>query len=498
MKSLAEMWQDQSGQKVDLVRHAVEHAARELQVTDGVEVSSELEGCGWEACLRALFPRHVSTFAPHHAEFWEHIWPIRLTDAPDPFVAIWGRGAGKSTSAELAAVALGIRGRRRYGWYVRETQERADDSLANIAQLLEDGEVEKHYPAHAVRKVSKYGHSRGWNSTRLRTAGGFTIDAIGLDTATRGLKVEDLRPDLMILDDLDGKHDSARATAKKIATLTTSVLPAGTDQTAILAIQNLVIPHGIFARLKDGRADFLATRRVSGPVPVVRGLKTEVRDDPDLGRRRAYVTAGEPTWEGQDLEACQRLMDRIGLRSFLQESQHEVSVREGALWKPEDIDHVDAAPRLKRVVVGVDPSGGGDEIGIIACTCFPSEPMILVYLLWIEARPADLDLHQSNPTCLAAYHSNNPIGAQLFWRISAATVQLIRHLGETRKSALWPTGNANNRPAELGNGTDHREERRGRPKFGFSVTPDVDRRKESDLMPAHRHVLLGRHGCSSS
>ena len=365
MKSLAEMWQDQSGQKVDLVRHAVEHAARELQVTDGVEVSSELEGCGWEACLRALFPRHVSTFAPHHAEFWEHIWPIRLTDAPDPFVAIWGRGAGKSTSAELAAVALGIRGRRRYGWYVRETQERADDSLANIAQLLEDGEVEKHYPAHAVRKVSKYGHSRGWNSTRLRTAGGFTIDAIGLDTATRGLKVEDLRPDLMILDDLDGKHDSARATAKKIATLTTSVLPAGTDQTAILAIQNLVIPHGIFARLKDGRADFLATRRVSGPVPVVRGLKTEVRDDPDLGRRRAYVTAGEPTWEGQDLEACQRLMDRIGLRSFLQESQHEVSVREGALWKPEDIDHVDAAPRLKRVVVGVDPSGGGDEIGII-------------------------------------------------------------------------------------------------------------------------------------
>ncbi len=104
--------------------------------------------------------------------------------------------------------------------------------------------------------------------------------------------------------------------------------------------------------------------------------------------------------------------------------------------------------------------------------------MILVDLLWIEARLADLDLYQSNPTCLAAYHLNNPIWAQLLWRVTVATVQLIRNFCETGKSARRPTGNANNRPAELRNCTDHREERGGRPEFGFSVTLDVDRRKD--------------------
>ena len=364
MTSLAEMWTTSPRAQGSMLEDGVRHAAGQVrgQQVDVVDADAPHN---WEGWLRALFPRHVGSFAPHHVEFWEHVWEIRLEDAPDPLVAIWSRGGGKSTSAELACVALGLRGRRRYAWYVRQTQDRADDSLANIGQLLEGTEVERYYQAHASRKVSKYGHSRGWNSTRLRTAGGLTIDAIGLDTATRGLKIEELRPDLIILDDLDSKHDTARATAKKIDTLTTSVLPAGTDRTAIVAIQNVVIPGGIFARLSDGRADFLATRKVSGPVPALQGLETEVRDDADLGRRRAFVVAGEPTWDGQDRDACQRLMDRIGLRSFLQECQHEVSVREGALWKPDDIDHVDTPPPMKRVVVGVDPSGGTAEIGII-------------------------------------------------------------------------------------------------------------------------------------
>ncbi|MCH7792810.1 MAG: hypothetical protein IID31_11100, partial [Planctomycetes bacterium] len=279
-----------------------------------------------------------------------------------------GRGwvpTHNSTSAALAVAALGLRNRRRYVWYVRETQDRADDSLANIAQLLEDSEVERYYPLHAERKMSKFGHSRGWNSTQLRTAGELTIDAIGLDTARRGLKIGEIRPDLIILDDLDAKHDTARATRRKIETLTTSVLPAGTEKTAIIAIQNLIIPHGVFSRLHDGRADFLATRRLSGPVPALEGMKTEIREDEELGRRRAFIVAGEPTWAEQDREACQRLMNLIGLRAFLQEAQHEVGVREGALWKSDDIGRIDKAPPLKRVVVGVDPSGGSAEIGIV-------------------------------------------------------------------------------------------------------------------------------------
>lgn len=320
----------------------------------------------WEGWVRALFPRHVGAFAERHREAWEWAWGIAGPGSiVDPFVGIWPRGGGKSTTAELITAGLGVRGRRRYAWYVRETQDRANDSLKNIAALLESDAVEEYYPEHAKRRLSKYGHSRGWKAERLSTAGGLTVDAIGLDTAARGLKVEEQRPDLIILDDLDGKHDTPKATEKKIETLTHSILPAGTAKTAVLAIQNLIIPHGIFSKLSDGRADYLAKRTLSGPYPSLVGLQTEVREDPETGRRTAVIVGGEPTWAGQGLVECQALMDLIGLRAFLQECQHEVHEREGALWKRRDIDHVDVAPELRRVVVGVDPSGGGDEIGIV-------------------------------------------------------------------------------------------------------------------------------------
>jgi hypothetical protein len=341
---------------------------REEQGALDAEATTRRAPTDWEPWVQELFPRHVTaSFAERHREAWAWAWGIRGPgDAAAPFVGVWPRGGGKSQTAELIMVAVGLRGRRRYGWYVRETQDRANDSLVNIAELLESDAVEEYYPSHARRKLSKYGHSRGWSSQRLRTEGGFTVDAIGLDTAARGLKVGELRPDFIVLDDLDAKHDSPAATAKKTETLTHSILPAGTARTAIVAIQNLIIPHGIFSRLADGRADFLARRIVSGPHPAVEDLKTEIRADRKTGRVRAVITGGRATWEGQDLDDCQAEVDKIGLRAFLQECQHQVHEREGALWKQAIIGHRDEAPSLRRIVVGVDPSGGGDEIGIVA------------------------------------------------------------------------------------------------------------------------------------
>lgn len=316
----------------------------------------------WREWLLKHVPDTVSSgFAPHHEEFWKWLWEIEPDSDPVPFVGIWPRGGGKSTGAETGAAALGLRGKRRYVLYVRDTQERADDSVANIGSLLEN--------VGAERQVNKYGHSRGWRRNRLRTSAplGFTVDALGLDTAGRGVKLENQRPDVMIFDDIDGRHDSIATTEKKIATITNSLLPAGTDNVAVLVIQNLIIPNGVVTRLEDGRADFLSGRIVSGPHPAVRGLKTEKRRRED-GSLRDVITNGEATWEkGQSLEACQRLIDRLGLSSFLRECQHEVKEREGALLTRDHFNRtrVGQHPTLTRVVIGVDPSGGSEEIGIV-------------------------------------------------------------------------------------------------------------------------------------
>lgn len=325
---------------------------------------------GWRKWLGTLFPVSVRAgFAARHVTFWDWLWAIRLGSAPDPFVGIWPRGGAKSSSAELGTCALGVRGERKYALYVRDTQPRADDSVSNIGRLLESSAVERYYPDHASRRVTKYGTSKGWRRNRLWTAGGFVVDALGMDVAGRGAKLDDQRPDLIIFDDIDGRHDSPHVTEKKLTAIKESLIPAGTPDVAVIAIQNLITAHGVFAKLVDGTADMLTTRVMSGPEPALLGMETVPYTDPKTGIVRARITAGTPTWAGQGVKECQALMNLIGLGSFRREAQHEVADREGALWTRETIQktrETKRAERYKRIAVGIDPSGGSAEIGIVA------------------------------------------------------------------------------------------------------------------------------------
>jgi len=229
-------------------------------------------------------------------------------------------------------VAVGARRVRRYGLYISETQDLADKHVLSVAALLESDALSRHYPSLGARNIGKYGASRGWRRNRLSTGAGFTLDSVGLDTAARGIKMADDRPDFIVIDDVDNVHDSQRATERKIATLTQSLLPAGSTDLAVLAVQNLIHPDSIFSRLagrSSNTADFLVGRIVSGPFPAVQGLVTERCDG------RSVIIAGTPLWAGQGLDACQHAIDTYGLRAFLSESQQEVQATEGGIVKRE-------------------------------------------------------------------------------------------------------------------------------------------------------------------
>lgn len=305
----------------------------------------ELEA-SYEGWLRRLFPQYFfRTFAKHHRTHWEWVWSIERGVRPPPEVEIWPRGQGKSTNAEAACAAVAARGTRRYGWYISETQAQADDHVQNVAAMLESKEVKEFYPQLGERLVNKFGTSKGWKRNRVRTATGFTLDALGLDVAKRGVKLEEQRPDFIIIDDVDGKHDSPQVTAKKIEIITTSILPAGSFDCAVLAVQNLIHKDSIFSQLADGRADFLADRHVSGPIPALRNFDYE-----KLPNGRVVITSGEPTWEGQSLEICQHFIEQWGIHAFLTECQHKVNLNlPGAIF-PEwnEIHHVITESEFKR------------------------------------------------------------------------------------------------------------------------------------------------------
>lgn len=263
------------------------------------------------------------------------------------------------------------------------------------------------YPNLADRDVDKYGHAKGWRRNRLRTADGFVVDALGLDTAARGMKVEDMRPDLVVLDDVDESDDTPGTTTKKIRAITRKILPAGARHVGVIAVQNLVHPESVFARLvstgEPGEPDpahFLATRRVSGPIPAVYDLDYEHVTDVH-GRTRWLITGGAPSWpEGMTLAECQHEIDTFGIEAFLAECQHDEPDLRGG-W----FDHLDFSdhgpiriaeallPDLVRTVVTVDPAvtstDKSDSCGIVVAS-LGRDRQIYVQWAWEQiASPAD-------------------------------------------------------------------------------------------------------------
>jgi hypothetical protein len=343
--------------------------------------------CPWEddyqRWLTGLFPTAVSAgFGPHHDELWRWVWALRRGTRPRPFVAIWPRGGGKSSTAELAAIAAGALESRRYVLYVCATQDLADKHVTDIARRLESETIERYYPALGAREVSKYGIARGWAGSRLRTASGFMVDAIGLNAAVRGIKAGDHRPDLIIIDDVDHLHDSPSVTDGKIATLTQSVLPAGSPDLAVLAVQNLIHPDSIFSRLagvSQYAADFLADRVVSGPHPAIIDLETEIQDG------RSIIVHGTALWDGQNLAVCQNAIDTYGETAFRRESQQEVEAPPGGMFDHIDFrrcDH-DEVPDLVRTTVWVDPSvTDTDQSDSHGIQVDGVDPRNILYRLW--------------------------------------------------------------------------------------------------------------------
>ncbi len=326
----------------------------------------------WDKWLVTFFPKHFNKpFAGRHVDLWEWVNSIQPGVRPRPFCGFWARGGAKSTNAELIPVKLGAFGIRRYCWYISGTQDKADSHVENISGLLESNKLSEYYPELTSRLLGKYGASKGWRHNRLRTESGLTVDSLGLDTGARGVKIEDARPDIIIFDDVDDLHDTIQTTNKKKEIITNTILPSGSSDCVVIFIQNLIHPESIAMQLADGRADFLTDRIISGPYPAVEGLTYVMKLDPELGKKRYYITGGKATWEGQSLAICESQINLWGLTPFLKESQHDVE-RSGGLWDHIEFEHVEYndRPKFDRTSVWVDPAvtstDQSDNMGITA------------------------------------------------------------------------------------------------------------------------------------
>ncbi len=338
----------------------------------------------WRAFFARYFPlatRHP--YGVRHVRLLEWFEQLAPGIKPRARVEVWPRGGAKSSTGGLGVVRLGVREvewqteradaegnvrrvvelrpPRRFVLYVSGTQGQANKHVASIASKFEQ--------LHITKLVGAYGNSKGWKVDLLRTANGFNVLALGLDAAARGLKLDDFRPDLIIFDDIDSRHDSPEVVEKKIETITDSILPAGSSDCAVLFLQNKIHANSVVSQLCDGRAQFLLTREPAQVEPAVYNLETE-RVQGDDGEYFYRIIGGTASWEGQDLATCESQINEWGHGPFLREANHRTDEDEGGLWQADWIEQNRIArnklPVLERVAVGIDPSGGAGQWGIVA------------------------------------------------------------------------------------------------------------------------------------
>lgn len=334
--------------------------------------------------LRVYAPQAASSkMGDHHIRAWEWAEKLEAGQAPPALIECWFRGGGKSTTMELISSRLAVKASRRFLLYVCATQDAANRHVSDIAGVMERCGIE--------RAVNQYGFSRGWNAQKLRTANGFNVLAFGLDTGARGVKLDHLRPDMIILDDIDELDDSVNAVEKKIRTITATILPAKSVDCAIVFVQNRIHANSVMSRVLSGELDMLQDRIQSPIIPAIYDLLYEPVEKED-GRMGWKITSGRAAWEHKNLAVCQKEIDDFGLISFLRECQHDVGV--GGIFFPQ-FKQIDSTGKDWHVVDHIDVQPwwrfwASHDFGTGAPACFilyASDERENVYVLheWYEA-----------------------------------------------------------------------------------------------------------------
>lgn len=298
----------------------------------------------WKQWAQTIFPEFYNKpFSVHQEVAWEWLWKAKKGDQ---LINCLPRGTGKSVFNISALIYLACELRVvRYAIFLENTQTQADVQLSGrLRAILERSTTMPiYYPGAEKPSISVItGANKAWNRQRLETDY-FIAESFGLDVAIAGRgsvvenekgKLVDARIDLLIMGDVDDRHDSLARIQKKIEILTEEFFPAGSGSDMfILWGQNLIHANSILNQIKEGELKILRRAYFNGPVPAIKNLTYESLWDNKLEKEVYRITGGEPTWEaGLNLIDAENVMNTGGDVAFLGAYQNEVTKYEGLVY----------------------------------------------------------------------------------------------------------------------------------------------------------------------
>jgi hypothetical protein len=151
----------------------------------------------------------------------------------------------------------------------------------------------------------------------------------------RGLRVGTLRPNQIILDDIDDIKDSVAVAHNKLSVIKASILPVVTDNASIDFPQNLISEHSVMNQIYTGVSDALSDRTVIGVTKAFTVLNV-TSDFDESGRIKHVVQPDSITsWSGFDIKKAQKFLNASGLDTFMAEYQNELNRQKSGKVIPE-------------------------------------------------------------------------------------------------------------------------------------------------------------------
>lgn len=168
---------------------------------------------------------------------------LRWEDNTRPWRDAWiaPRGAAKSTWCCLVLVLWALaHGWRRFALLVADTTDQIQVHMGDVRRELDGNDLlREDYPNLIPDR-----RTRGTTDTAATVVGrgGAAIAARGMDTATRGIKIASSRPDLVVLDDVEGDDDSDPIRARRLDKILNVLLPM--NERAAVQLAGTVTRYG--------------------------------------------------------------------------------------------------------------------------------------------------------------------------------------------------------------------------------------------------------------
>lgn len=310
-------------------RAAKERLYTQFLEDEALERARDLESQGWRVWYSEIFgPEFVANLAPFHIEAIEWHWNATilrragLRVEKSAYPAIWSRGFRKSNIIRAIVVCDACLSNEGYCLYVSGTKAKVRGHAISLESIISSPKVREYYPKLSQVKRNLTGAQKSWTADLMYAESGHVFHFIGLSEGVAGANIDNVRPTIIVCDDVDDREDSPLISAQRLKVLTRSVLPTRQANTLIFLAQNYISRHGVIYQIHTGKEIALTNRVNTEAIPAVRNLITEQRTID--GIVHDVVVSGEPTWPWYDLQRVQDEIDTIGLDAFLVECQHAV------------------------------------------------------------------------------------------------------------------------------------------------------------------------------